>query len=52
VLGRNQAKIGHQLPGIGETGEIADFGDNCHRDDESHAPHGLQCGDDWSLRPV
>jgi hypothetical protein len=51
MLRPNQSEIGHELPGIGETREIANFGDKRHGDDESHAPHGLQRRDDRSLRP-
>ena len=31
--------------------ELWSFTYNCHRDDECHTPHRLQCGDDPSLRP-
>src|SRR5262249_26650220 len=39
VLARHQAEIGHQLPGIGEATEVADFrydGDGHYKGDPAH----------------
>src|SRR5277367_5519533 len=37
VLGRNQAKIGHELAGIVEAGDVAKFCNQCRRRDQSHS---------------
>ena len=37
VLGRNQAKLGHELAGIVEAGDVAKFCNQCRRRDQSHS---------------
>ena len=51
VLGRNQAKICHELSWLGEAGDIAKFGNQCCRHHHGHAAQCLKCLYDWCERP-
>ena len=37
VLARNQAELRHELARIGEAGDVAKFGNQCRRRDQSHS---------------
>ena len=52
MLARHQAEIGHQLPGIGEATEIADFRHDGDRHDEGDPAHRLESCNDGRHRPV
>jgi hypothetical protein len=42
VLGGNQAEIRHELAGIVEAGDVAEFGDYRRRREQSHPAQRLQ----------
>ena len=52
VLGRNQTEIRHQLAGIGEAGDVAEFRDYRRRRDESHPAQRLQGTHHRGQRPI
>jgi hypothetical protein len=42
MLAGDQAKIGHQLPWVGEAAEVANFGDDRDRHHQRHPVHRLK----------
>ena len=52
ALGRNQAEIRHELAGIGEAGDVAEFCDQRRRGDKSHPAQRLERPHHGSQRPI
>jgi hypothetical protein len=52
ALGRNKTEIRHELAGIGEAADVAEFGDQCRRRDKSHSAQRLQGAHHWGERPI
>ena len=52
MLGRNETQIGHELPRIGETGDVAEFRHQRRRGHQREATQRLQRLHHWRQRPV
>ena len=52
MLGRNETQIGHELPRIGETGDVAEFRHQRRRGHQREATQRLQRLHHWRQRPI